>query len=142
MESTEKKFGASRVFIIIGIIILVVIAAGFFGWNLFKDKFIRNKVESSVYEKTNGLYTIRYDKMVLDEAAGYLYVTNLQIIPDTARFRQMVADKMNPPLVLALQIPELKIAGVKTPEAMLEKKVSGRKLEINNASVIFYYASS
>ncbi|MES1222198.1 MAG: hypothetical protein ABUT20_42275, partial [Bacteroidota bacterium] len=82
------------------------------------------------------------EKMVLDEVAGYLYVTNLQIIPDTAKFRQMVADKVNPALVLELNIPELKIAGVKTPEAALNKKINGRKLEISNANVIFYYAKA
>lgn len=140
MVLKQNKFRISKLFIGIIIAILVLIAAGFIVWNLYKYKFIKDKVKSAVYEKTNGLYTIRYDKMVLDEVAGYLYVTNLQIIPDTARFRQMVADKKNPPLVLSLNVPELKIAGVKTPQAMLNKKVSGRKLEISNATVVFYYA--
>ena len=59
--------------------------------------------------------------MDLDEAGGYLYVTNLTIVPDTAKFKQMLADRKNPALLLSLSVPELKIAGVKTPEAMLNK---------------------
>jgi len=142
MAFKKNNISFSRSFIIIIAVIILLVLAGIIGWNLFKYKFIKGKVKNAVFEKTNGLYTIRYDKMDLDEAGGYLYVTNLKIIPDTVKFRQMVADKKNPPLVLSLFVPELKIAGVKTPQAMLNKKISGRKLEINNATVIFYYAKA
>jgi hypothetical protein len=136
----KTNISFSRSFIIGIAVIILLVLAGVIGWNFFKYKFIKGKVKSAVYEKTDGLYTIRYDKMDLDEAGGYLYVTNLQIIPDTAKFKQMVADKRNPSLLLSLLVPELKITGVKTPRAMLNKKVSGRKLEISNATVVFYYA--
>ncbi|MEP6724585.1 MAG: hypothetical protein ABJC98_02160 [Bacteroidota bacterium] len=137
---TFKNISFGKSFITFIIIILLLAVAGIVGWNMIKYKFIKGKVKSVVYERSHGLYTIRYDKMDLDEAGGYLYVTNLQIIPDTAKFKQLVADKRNPPLLLSLLVPELKIAGVKTPKAMLNKKVSGRKLEISNATVVFYYA--
>lgn len=136
----QKRNIPGRSVIIAISIILLVILAGIIGWNLFKYKFIKGKVTSTVYEKTNGLYTVRYDKMDLDEVGGYLHITNLQVIPDTVKYRQMVASHNNPPLLLSLLVPELTIAGVKTPKAIADKKVSGRKLEINNASVIFYYA--
>jgi len=142
MVFKKNNISFSRSFIIVIAVIILLVLAGIIGWNLFKYKFIKGKVKNAVFEKTNGLYTIRYDKMDLDEAGGYLYVTNLKIIPDTVKFRQMVADKKNPPLVLSLFVPELKIAGVKTPQAMLNKKISGRKLEISNATVIFYYAKA
>jgi hypothetical protein len=140
-SQTTNRF-LSKSFIIFILVLLLLIVAGVIGWNMVKYKFIKGKVRSAVYEKTNGLYTIRYDKMDLDEAGGYLHVTNLQIIPDTAKFRRMIADKENPGLVLALTVPELKITGVKTPEAMINKTVSGRRLEINNAEVTFYYAKT
>jgi hypothetical protein len=130
----------SKSFIIVIAVIILLALSGIIVWNLYKYKFIKGKVKNAVYEKSNGLYTIRYDKMDLDEAGGYLYVTNLKIIPDTAKFKQMVADKKNPSLLLSLLVPELKITGVKTPRAMLNKKISGRKLEISNATVVFYYA--
>src|SRR6201999_3630988 len=92
--------------------------------------------------KTNGLYTVRYSDMQLDEVGGYLHVTGLQIVPDTARFRELVKEKRNPALLMQVTVPELTIAGVKTPEAMLNKKINGRKLQANNISVIFYYAKA
>ncbi len=141
MTDKQKNSGRRGLYITL-VIILGLIAAGIIGWNLYKYKFIKGKVSTAVYEKTNGLYTIHYDKMELDEVGGYLHVTNLKIVPDTAKFRQMVLDKSNPGLLLAIEVPELKISGVKTPEAMLGKKLNGRKLEIDNATVVFYYAKA
>ena len=120
MTVEKRKSRISKPLLIIAVII-VLILAGITAWNLFKYKFIKGKIKSAVYEKTNGLYTIRYDKMDLDEVAGYLHVINLRIIPDTAMYRQLIAEKKNPPLLLELTIPELTIGGVKTPEAMLNK---------------------
>ncbi len=142
MEVKKNSFSFSKSFIITVAVVLLLVLAGFIGWNLIKYKFIKDKVKSAVYEKTNGLYTIRYDKMDLDEAGGYLHVTNLRIIPDTAQFRQMIREKKNPPLAMELTVPELTVAGVKTPAALINKKVSGRRLEIKNASVVFYYAKT
>ena len=142
MEVKKNSFSFSKSFVIAIAIVILVVMAGFIGWNLFKYRFIKDKLKSAVYEKTNGLYTIRYDKMDLDEAGGYLHMTNLHILPDTAQFRQMILDKKNPPMAMELSIPELTVAGVKTPAALINKKVSGRRLEIKNASVIFYYAKT
>ena len=127
MAFKKNTFAGSRSFIIVIASVLLLILAGIIGWNLFKYKFIKGRVKSAVYEKTNGLYTIRYDKMDLDEVGGYLHVTNLQIIPDTVKYKQMVADKRNPPLLLSLYVPELTIAGVKTPKAMAHRDRSWRR---------------
>ena len=142
MALKRNNISFSKSVIIVIIIFLLLVAAGIIGWNLFKYKFIKGEVKNAVYEKSNGLYTIHYDKMDLDEAGGYLYVTNLKIVPDTAKFKQLVTDKKNPALLLSLFVPEVKITGVKTPQAMLGKKVNGRRLEINNAAVVFYYAKA
>lgn len=142
MEAKKNSFSFSKSFVIAVAIVILLVLAGFIGWNLIKYRFIKNKLKSAVYEKTNGLYTIRYDKMDLDEAGGYLHMTKLHILPDTAQFRQMIRTKKNPPLAIELSIPELTVAGVKTPAALINKKVSGRKLEIKNVSVVIYYAKA
>src|SRR3978361_1699256 len=107
MAARQKGSGVSKILIFIAILVILVIG-GLIAWNTYKYKFINGKVRSAVFAKTNGLYIIKYDKMDLDEVAGYLHVINLRIIPDTARFRQMVMDKRNPPLLLELTVPELK----------------------------------
>jgi hypothetical protein len=134
---TNRRF--SKSFIII--IILCALAAGaFVFWNIYKYKFIKGKAKDAVFENSHGLYALHYGKIEVDETAGYLHVTDLTITPDTALYKKMIAGKTNPPLLLQLTIPELRVTGVKTPEAMLSKKLEGRRVEINNAIVSFYYA--
>ena len=142
MPVKKSSFSFSKSFFITLAIVILLVLAGLLVWNLFKYRFIKDKVKSAVYEKTNGLYTIRYDKMDLDEAGGYLHVTNLHIMPDTAQFRNMIRGKKNPPLVVELTVPELTVAGVKTPAALINKKVNGRRVEIKNASVVFFFAKA
>ena len=128
--------------IIVGSVAVIAILAvtGFLFWNQIKYSFIREKVRSTVFEKTNGLYTIRYDKMDLDETTGYLHVVNLDVIPDTSMYRRQISEQTNPPLLLRLHIPEIAIEGVATPAAMINKTVKGRKLLIDRATILFYYA--
>lgn len=128
--------------IIIGLIVFIAITAlgALLFWNQIKYSFIREKVRSTVFEKTNGLYTIRYDKMDLDETTGYLRVVNLDIIPDTAMYRRQINEQTNPAVLLRLHIPEISIEGVATPAAMINKSVKGRKLLVDRATILFYYA--
>ena len=136
-SNNNKRF--SKSFIIIAML-LVLVAGGLIFWNVYKYKLIKGKAKDAVFESSHGLYTLHYDKINVDEAAGFLYVTNLTITPDTAMYRKMIADKTNPPLLMRLAIPELRITGVKTPQAALSKKIEGRRVEINNADVSFYFA--
>ncbi len=141
MQTQKKQFSFSRPIIkLVVILLLVVGAVGV--WQYYKYKIIRNQVKKAVNKSSNGLYTIHYDKLEVDEAAGYLHVTNIRIQPDTALYKKMVADKSNPPLLLQLTIPELKVTGVKTPKALLESKIEGRRVDISNAVVEFYYAKA
>ena len=138
MQTEKKQKTFSAPVIILGVIIILVLGAG--AWQYYKYKLIRSEVKKAVNKSSNGLYTIHYDNIDVDEAAGYLYVTNIRIQPDTALYKKMVADKTNPPLLLQLTIPELKVTGVKTPRALLESKIEGRRVDIKNAVVEFYYA--
>ena len=140
MAASEKKKHLNKPVLIL-IIFLVIIGLGYGGWSLYKYQIIKGKVKNAVFEKTNGMYTIRYDNMTLDEVGGYLSVTNLRIIPDTAKFRAMTEQGTNPPLMVSISVPELKVAGVKTPEALINKNITGRKLQVSNATVVVYYAT-
>lgn len=139
MQTENKQPLFSRPVRILVVILLIVLGA-VGSWQFYKYKLIRSEVKKAVDKSSNGLYAIHYDNIEVDEAAGYLYVTNIRIVPDTALYKKMVADKTNPPLLLQLTIPELKVTGVKTPRALLESKIEGRRVDIKNAVVEFYYA--
>jgi hypothetical protein len=139
MQALKVKTPFFRLAVIVCIIILLM-AGMAAAWQYYKYKFIRGEVKKAINKSSNGLYAIHYDNIEIDEAAGYLHVTNLRIQPDTAMYKKMVTDSTNPPLLLQLTIPELKVTGVKTPRALLESKIEGRRVDIRNAVVEFYYA--
>src|SRR5689334_5128550 len=139
----KKKSTPGRRPLLIALFIFILAAAGIGGWNYFKYRFIRHKVNSLLYKNSNGLYTVEYDSLSVDEVAGNLSVTNLRLIPDTAKYRQLYDDRRNAPsLLLAVNIPLLRITGVKTPKAVLNKELEGGRITISNADIILYHARS
>ncbi|MBS1565481.1 MAG: hypothetical protein JST39_13910, partial [Bacteroidetes bacterium] len=90
-----KKTTPGRRWAIAGIIVAALIAIGLGGWNYIKYRFIKHKVSNLLYSNTNGLYTVEYDSLALDEIAGNLTVTNLRLIPDTAKYRELYEDYKN-----------------------------------------------
>lgn len=114
---------------------LALIAAGVVTWNLYKKRIVRNEVEKTVANKTNRLYTIGIGKLDMDEVAGNLSVTNLQLQPDSTIYNQLLASKDTPAILIRLNIPSLTVTGVKTPKALLNKEIEGRKVLITNPRI-------
>ncbi len=88
-----------------------------------------------VAEKSGGLYKIHYENLLIDEVRGTLHVNNIEIIPDTAVYRQMILSKKNPSLFIKLKIPSLEILGIKTPKALLSEEIEGSRIQISNPSI-------
>jgi hypothetical protein len=122
--------GKKVILVFIGIFVLAAAA-----WQLYKYKLIRDKVGRVVAEKTKGLYDIHYDDISLDEASGTLHVKNITVIPDTAVYNRLAAEKKNPSILVRAVIPALDILGVKTPKALLARQIEGRSVAITNPSI-------
>ncbi len=140
----KKNTGGRRRSLFIGIIVAAaLIVAGVTGWNFFKYRLIKHKVSNLLYKNSNGLYTVEYDSLHVDEVAGDLYITNLRLIPDTARYRALHDNREPAPSILVeANIPLLHITGIKTPKAILSNEIEGGKVEINNADIVLYHAVS
>jgi hypothetical protein len=132
MLSSKKGKGVRSPYLLItiGVVIVAVIA-----WQFYKYKLVNNKVNKAVSEKSEGLYSIHYDGLIIDEVSGALHVKNIAITPDTAVYNQLAEEKKNPPALLRLSIPALDISGVKTPKALLTKEIEGRKVEISGPTI-------
>jgi hypothetical protein len=128
MPNSKKWKGA-----IITVTGIFVIALG--GWQFYKYSIVNRKVNEAVSGKSGGLYTIHYEGLVIDEVRGILHVKNIRILPDTAVFNRMVAEKREPSVLVGLTIPSLDIMGIKTPKALLTKQIEGSSIEIRNPSI-------
>jgi hypothetical protein len=112
-----------------------IIVIGVIGWQIYKYRIVSRKVGEAVLNKTEGLYSIHYEGLSFDEVGGVLHAKNIQVVPDTAVYRQMVTKGREPPMLLRLTIPTLNITGVKTPKALLTKQIEGGKVEINGPAI-------
>jgi hypothetical protein len=123
-------------------ILLVVIAAGLWYWNTHKKAIIRNKLENAVRDKSGGLYKIKFDSLDMDEIAGYLSVSNMYLSYDSTRCLELKKMGKEPSILLEIHIPEISVSGVKTPRALIDNEIVGRKLEIKNPVINIIYTNS
>ncbi|MGN6420713.1 MAG: hypothetical protein ACTHMC_24595 [Pseudobacter sp.] len=129
-----------RILIII-LSFLGLIAVGILIWSIYKKGFLRSKVTEAVSGGSMGIYSISFDKFDLDEVNGNLSVSNVHLQPDTVRFNQLAETEDAPGMIAKVQIPSLQVAGVKTPKALLDKEVEGRKVLIENPVIELYFTN-
>lgn len=132
--SSPKKGKALRspyLLVAIGAFLLALIA-----WQFYKYKIVNRNVNKAVAEKTKGLYRVHYDGLSFDEVSGVLHVKNIEIMPDTAVYDQLIQEGKNPPMLIRLTVPALDILGVKTPKALLTKQIEGSKVEVSDPTIV------
>ncbi|MBO9635618.1 MAG: hypothetical protein J7578_21115 [Chitinophagaceae bacterium] len=131
----------SKKLLIILIAVLTVIALAIIGWSIYKKHYLRSKVKDVVADGSRGLYSIAFGKLDLDEVNGDLTVTDLRLRPDTIRYNELAQTEEVPPIVAHLEIPSLKVVGVKTPKALLNKEIEGRKVLIENPQIVLFFTN-
>lgn len=82
---------------------------------------------------------MEYDKLELDEVAGFLSVSNMRIEYDSTKYAKLVDQDKAPPVLLKIHIPQITLQGVKTPRALLENELIGEKLILKNPDVEIFY---
>lgn len=115
--------------------VLALIAGGIVIWNVYKKHLIKSTVKNTVSEKTDRLYVIETGKLEVDEVAGNLQVTDLKLHPDSTIFTEMASINKAPGLLVHLEIPSITVTGVKTPKALLNKEIEGRRVLIHRPSI-------
>lgn len=130
--------------IALGIILffMAVITAGLWWWNTHKKAIIKSKLENAIRKKSGGLYMIKYDSLDMDEIAGYLSISNMNLSYDSTRYMQLKGTGDEPPILLNIHVPEISVSGVKTSRALIDDEIVGRKLEIKNPVINILYTNS
>lgn len=126
---------------ILGLLLLSAAGAALFYWFIYRKQIVREKLQATVIRKSNGLYRISYDKLVLDEVNGHLSVTNLRLNYDSTRFLQLAATGKAPGMLLRILIPELTISGVKTPRALLGQELVGQYVRLQQPRIELFYTN-
>ncbi len=130
------------IFFSILLLIIAAIAGGLMYWSFYKKKIIREQLENAIHQKSKGLYLFKYEDLQLDELAGNLSVKNLTLTFDSMKYVALLGQSDAPPTLLRIKIPEIIVSGVKTPRALLEKEIVGRKVEIRSPVIDIIYTNA
>jgi hypothetical protein len=126
-------------FILAGLIILLTGSSWY--WSTHKKKIIRTQLEKAIAKKSQGLYRVRYDSLDLDEVRGQLILSSFTLTYDSAKLKQLEQEK-TPYLLFNVSIPEIRITGIETPRALIEKEISGRRLVLTSPIIEIMYTNA
>ena len=122
-------------FVFIGILVLII--SGYLVWQKFKYQIVRNTVATTIAAQTDSLYSVKYDSLNFDAVTGNASLTNVRIIPDTARAKSLSGEKM-PDFMLDVSIKSITLTGVKTAKALSGTEIEGDSVIITNPDIILY----
>ena len=127
----------SKKLLFIALILLLLVASGYFIWEKYKYKIIKSTVESTVSEQTDSLYSIKYDSLDFDQTRGYAYLKNVRITADTNRLKRLPVENL-PDLVLNATIKSVTVTGVKTADAIRGNKIQGDSVIITDPDITLF----
>src|ERR1700749_3440149 len=105
----KRTFHRSRLFYILSGIVLIILTIGFFIWRNYKYKLVNRKLDNLVTGKSKGLYQLSYQHLVIDEALGNISAEEVELIPDSLVYLNLVEQKTAPESLFFIRIPKLMI---------------------------------
>lgn len=122
--------------LLILLILVLVLVAGFFIYKDWRRDFIRKQVPHLVFLESDSLYKISYGDIYIDEINGELIVKELRFTPDSTYKKP--GDSSLPLTLLDVYVPELHISGIQTDAAILNKEIIARKIQLSQPVVTMY----
>lgn len=122
--------------IIIIAVLFVIIAGGLYYYKKWRHDFLRHKVPELVFLKSDSLYRITYDSVEIDEIAGEITIKNLYLRPDTTYKR--ISTGTLPAKLLEVKVEQLRITGLKTDRALLNKEIVADKVKLSRPIVTLF----
>ncbi len=124
------------------VIVIVILAGGIIYWNQYKKRLLDGGVSNLILKKTDGLYHISADSVILDEIGGFLKVTDLRLKADTTIYDTITLSQNQPSVLANILIPRLVISGVKTPKALLTQELEGGSVLIDSPVIELLFTGS
>ncbi len=132
MQSGLPIYKQKKYWIIAAVLAVILLLLIFYKSE--KYAFINKKVKNLIAEKTDSLYHIAYDSLMVDEVGGNVYIKNLSITGDTILQNTYLqaGDTAAAPMLINARIPSIQVVGFKTTAALLNKHLSCDKIIITN----------
>ena len=110
-------------------ILAIVICVALVWWNINKKSVLKNTLQNSISNATNGAYILKYDSSFVDEVGGNASFYNITLLPDS------LVKQNDTKLSIALKVKQIDIIGVNIKEFLNQNVINANTLNIINASV-------
>ncbi len=131
--------------IVIGFfLVLILFAAGVFTYGYFHyGKLIKSFIIESVAKESKGLYHVSIRQLNLNVIEGNLIIKDLELIPDTVLYHQIVNQDSLSPMLFSLKIDRFIIKNFRVMDALKNQKIdiSGIRLIAPDITVFRMNAS-
>ncbi|HSU27197.1 MAG TPA: hypothetical protein VLJ68_02370 [Chitinophagaceae bacterium] len=115
--------------------LLVLIIGTLWWWNANKGRIIRNKIISTIYKKTNGLYRANIGKVKVSFLNGNISVRDIEILYDSVKYAELVKEHSAPPVLMNLRSSRVVLSGVRTKFFKLKDRLLAKKLQVLDPTV-------
>ncbi len=125
---------------IIGLIVALALAGGWFYWQQYKKGIIKDTIETAISKGTDSLYFIHYDSSSIDEVNGNASFYNVTLQSDSLQKQLQMYDTASSATIYNIQIAQVSILG-----ANIAGLVSNTSIEANSILIkkpVIYIISS
>lgn len=122
---------------VIGIILGLAIAvfAGLWYISSRWEPIVKDRLQLVVADASKNLYKIEYSDLNINVLTGSVTLKNLEIIPDSIVYAEMVSQKTADNSVFKIEIGQLKIRGVRIKQLLVDKVLQVRSVGIEQSDV-------
>jgi hypothetical protein len=134
-ESATKK---RRLLLFIGIPILfivILVTVALLGVNTFLKPTIKNAISKIIVDGSDSLYTFSLADYTVGASGSSVDINNLSIQVDSARYRQMKAANILPPLIFSLKLSKASIRGLNPWALWRNKNINCSSIELAGSVV-------
>ena len=124
--------------IIIGVFALAIIG-GWFYWQQYKKRIIKNTIENAISKGTDSLYFIHYDSSYIDEVNGNASFFNVDLQSDSLQAQLVKFDTASSATVYNIHIDEVSISGANIPGLINNVSVEAATILIRHPVVYIIY---
>lgn len=127
---------AFKVFaLVLMVIIVIIVGTGYYFYNQYLANsrwkpLLQSKLKELVIKSTDSLYHIEYSGFDLNITSGDATVSDFRLVPDTAVYNKLVAQRKAPDNLFILSVKKLSIKNIGARKAYKEKI-----LNIDNISI-------
>jgi hypothetical protein len=116
--------------IVMGVALVLVL--GSIGVSIYLNRLVNTRLKEMVYESSDSLYQLRYDRISLNALTGNLTIYNPQLIPDTLVYARLQQQHRAPRFLVGGKTDRLSIKNVRWLRFLNNRKLSVGSLLVDH----------